>query len=373
MMQDNANLQDPWWLDGIGTHRAGQLVVRPERAPVGHMLEYRRSCGEGPTACRGVWTASQGWRVNLSSEWLGDMLLGLGAVRALLDADDDPLRRIRYFGPRPELIERCSLSITGEFREGKHIFERPGTDPIELTPYPMDSTTFLDVRRDGLLDVHSALPMRYYLDVERRLAQRLPRDTDLIPRFTAPSSKQEDGHVVFITTANKKEPQKDYGIASYASVARRLLGQLGPEAHFTVITAPDAQVPASHFDGLQAEIRCGIDATACIDLFASAQIVIGNDTGLTHLAALSTRPDGGGPDVIGIYSSYPYTKWTTGSIRHHAVTTWFSRMLAACDREPRGRFSATTWGSASTISAIPPALVADFAAQLLVTTRACPA
>lgn len=69
---------------------------------------------------------------------------------------------------------------------------------------------------------------------------------------------------------------------------------------FTLITSADAE-PARLAD---IEILAGLDAVDCLDVFASAEVVIGNDTGLTHLAALTEHPDGTGPHVIGLYGRH---------------------------------------------------------------------
>ncbi len=364
MVPDIDSGQDPWQLDGPETHRGGPILARRNRAPVGRMLEYRRSRGEEPTTSQRIDLASQGWRLDLGGGWLGDMLLGLGAVRALLDVDTDPAREVHYHGPRPELIERCSLPVIATFREGVHVFERPGPNPVEFAPTPEASQIWLDLVDDDVVAVHSALPMRYYLDMEYRLGRRLPCDADPIPRFLASSSHHDGDHVVLIVTTSMPE-RKDYGIAQYLAVARLLIDHLGSHTHFTMVTAPNAAVPSDQFGDLPIKVLAGIDAVDCVDLFASARLVIGNDTGLTHLAALSARPDGGGPEVIGIYGRHSHTKWITGSARHHAVTTWFSRMLAVCDRDAyRDGFADTTWGDASRIAELSPTVVARFAAAV---------
>jgi ADP-heptose:LPS heptosyltransferase len=111
------------------------------------------------------------------------------------------------------------------------------------------------------------------------------------------------------------------------------------------------------------QILAGIDAVDCLDVFASAELVIGNDTGLTHLAALTTRPDGSGPQVVGLYGRHAHTKWTTGSRRHHAIATAWSQMLAAADRCPvRDRLDDTLAASITGLAGIPARLVAGFAA-----------
>jgi ADP-heptose:LPS heptosyltransferase len=100
-------------------------------------------------------------------------------------------------------------------------------------------------------------------------------------------------------------------------------------------------------------------------VFASAQVVIGNDTGLTHLAALTERPDGTRPEVIGLYGRHAHTRWTTGGERHHAIATAFSQMLSAADRCPvRDDLDDTLWSQAASLAEIPPEAVATFAARL---------
>jgi ADP-heptose:LPS heptosyltransferase len=100
----------------------------------------------------------------------------------------------------------------------------------------------------------------------------------------------------------------------------------------------------------------------CVDVFATAALVIGNDTGLTHLAALTVGADGAGPQVVGLYGRHAHTKWTTGVERHHAVATRFSQMLAAADRCPvRDELDDALWASTADLSALPAAAIAEFA------------
>jgi ADP-heptose:LPS heptosyltransferase len=100
-------------------------------------------------------------------------------------------------------------------------------------------------------------------------------------------------------------------------------------------------------------------------VFASAEMVIGNDTGLTHLAALAEGPDGRAPHVIGLYGRHAYNKWTTGTDRHHAIATPFSQMLAVADRCPvRDDLDDALWSGPAGLAELPAELIADFAGDV---------
>ena len=109
---------------------------------------------------------------------------------------------------------------------------------------------------------------------------------------------------------------------------------------------------------------CEPPSAECVDLFASAELVIGADVGLTQLAALTSRADGGGPPVVGLYSRHAHTKWTTGSPRQHAVATRFAQMLSLADRSADpAELTDSTWGNAADLRSVSGGLVAGFAAD----------
>lgn len=132
----------------------------------------------------------------------------------------------------------------------------------------------------------------------------------------------------------------------------------------TVHTGHGAQPKFEAVPGI--EVLAGLDAVDCLDVFASAELVIGNDTGLTHLAALTERADGTGPEVIGLYGRHAHTKWITGSTRHHAIATPFSQMLAVADRCPvRDDLDDSLWNQSANLAYIPAEAIAEFARQVV--------
>ncbi|MGH3466581.1 MAG: glycosyltransferase family 9 protein, partial [Thermocrispum sp.] len=167
-------------------------------------------------------------------------------------------------------------------------------------------------------------------------------------------------NVVFVS-ATSWPSRKDYGADGFAQIARVLAERFPAPWTFTLITSIDTE-PVRLAD---MEILAGLDAVDCLDVFATAEVVIGNDTGLTHLAALTKRPDGTSPHVIGLYSRHSHTKWTTGANRHHAVATPFSQMLTLADRCPvRDHLDDGLWTKSASLAELPAEVIADFASQL---------
>ncbi|MFI9487381.1 glycosyltransferase family 9 protein [Promicromonospora sp. NPDC052451] len=339
------------------TASGGRTVVRREDAPLGRVLPYHH--GQHTTLPTRVRAEAPGWSVDLGTGGLGDVLLALGAVTAFADAF--PASEPTYRGPRPELFARCRLPLRTVPNNGGNTVGAEGPGQYTFDAVPERPPTWLDLRDDDLVEVHAALPMRYYLEVEQRLGRELPRASAPLPTFTG-TGALDPWHVVFIA-ATSMPGRKDYGPDGFDEIAQYLADARPGPWRFTLLTGNGAS-PTQVSTGL--DVVAGLDATDCLDLFATAALVIGNDTGLTHLAALTERPDGTSPQVIGLYGRHPYTKWTTGRSNHHAVATLFSQMLAHADRCPvRDQLDDTVWGSASDLRQIPPAEIARFALQKL--------
>ncbi|GAB3209137.1 hypothetical protein GCM10027294_22320 [Marinactinospora endophytica] len=281
-------------------------------------------------------------------------MLALGLLNGLLDgtAKGD---EAHYTGPRPRLMQRCRLGLTTDFTEGPHTVRstRKGNGVV-FRAVPEEPLPWLDILDTINVEVHDALPMRYYLDVEQRLGIRLPADRSPLPSF-ASSQQARPFHVVFII-ATSWPTRKDYSSERFAHLASLLTTRRAAPWSFTLITGKETR-PAPRAD---IDVLAGIDAVDCLDVFASAEVVIGNDTGLTHLAALTERSDGTAPQVVGLYGRHSHTKWTTGRGNHHAIATPFSQMLAAADRCPvRDQLDDALWGDEG-LSQIPVTLIADF-------------
>lgn len=351
---------NPWAVHQPIVHTGGPIVVHRDHAPLGRVLPYQRAQGRKPAETGGVKLVRQhGWEVDLGERGLGDTLLGLALVRALIDATGH--NDLMYTGPRPDLMRRLSLPLHTQRVSGRHTVRTDHPNPLPFFAIPENPPTWLDVLDDEQVEVHAALPMRYYLDAEQALGVRLAASHAPTPFFSATGSVQPF-HVVFITATSWPE-RKDYGPVRFAAVATLLAQHRGVPWRFTLVTGAGAS-PAPAVAATM-DVLSGPDATDCLDLFASAEVVIGNDTGLTHLAALTRRPDGTSPHVIGLYGRHAQTKWNTGADHHHAIATPFSQMLSASDRCPvRDRLDDTLWSASATLTNISAELITDTAAHV---------
>lgn len=353
--QQIGDARRPWELAAVNVRHGGPLVVDQAELPVGQLLPYRRAAGQSPAATGLAEQISErGWWLQLPAGSLGDLLLGLAVPAGL--AAVAPAVPLHYRGPRPDLLARCTLSLaTTTPASGPHRVWA-GNSGIELTVVPERPPAWLDPLGDGRVAVHTDLPMRYYLELEQQLGLRLPADHAPAPRFRSPAAVVP-GRVVFIATTSRPD-RKHYGAPNFAALAAALT-RYQPGATFVMLTAADTAVEPGPWQTIT-----GRAAERCVDELAAAELVIGNDTGLTHLAALTDRDDGTSPQVIGLYARHAHGKWVTGRENHTAIATRFSAMLHAADRCPvRDQIDDTAWGSASDLTALPAEVVADIAAR----------
>jgi Glycosyltransferase family 9 (heptosyltransferase) len=351
---------NPWAVHEPAAFRGGRVFARREHAPLGRALPYRRACGENPPATgRADHAARRGWEIDLGERGLGDVLLGLALARALAEATgrDD----LEYTGPRPALLRRCSLILSARPAPGRHLVRATGPHPLRFPAVPENLPAWLDMLDDERVEVHVALPMRYYVGAEQALGVRLPASHAPAPVF--PSAQEaQPFHVVFVSATSWPD-RKDYGPGGFAAIAAALAERYPAPWRFTLITGTSTPAPAALMAPL--DVLPEVSATGCVDVFASADVVIGNDTGLTHLAALTSRLDGTSPHVIGLYGRHAHAKWTTGADHHHAIATPFSQMLAAADRCPvRDRLDDSVWSESARITGIPAQLITQTAARI---------
>lgn len=351
---------DPWQVAAPAFRVGGRCVVRRERAPLGHMLPYRRAAGERPAepTCGGDAIGRYGWSVDLGERGLGSMLLGLGLVHAMADAA--PQTELHYAGQQPDLMRRCSLPITVRHSAGPHVIHTGNRKPVRFQAIPEQPPAWLDQLDREHVEIHAGLPMRYYLAAEQSLGIGLPATHAPAPTFISGEAARPF-HVVFVATAGWPD-REDYGIEGFAGMAGTLADRLTASWTFTMVTGPNGASTSPSAAEIEFTVLNDADAAGYVDVFASAELVIGNNTGLTHLAALTQRPDGTGPQVVGIYGSHSHTKWSTGSDRHHAVATSFSQMLSAADRCPvRDHLDEHLWSGAASLATLPAGEIAEFA------------
>ncbi|GGM60012.1 hypothetical protein GCM10012275_33920 [Longimycelium tulufanense] len=348
-----------WQVRDIRCRRGGPQRLPVEHAPLGRALRYRRSAGQSPPPGCLPLVRARGWLADLGQGGLAELLLGLAAVAALHEIT--PNLRLHYSGRRARLMGRCALPVTATEAWGPHIVRTESRSPVRFRINAEEPPAWLDHVAPGVVEVHSALPMRHYLAMEQSLGARLSRDHTPAPLF--PSGVTTiPWHVVFVIS--QADPAyRDYRPADFAAVASELMRTRSAPWRFTVVL-PRTYRSVPGFDELPVTLVHAPDPAECVDLFAAAELVIGTDHGLTQLAGLTARADGSGPHVVGLYARRPHTKWTTGSPRHHAVATRFAQMLSLADRSPaRDELDERCWGGAADLCTVPRSLVADFAAR----------
>jgi ADP-heptose:LPS heptosyltransferase len=241
--------------------------------------------------------------------------------------------------------------------------DAPEAYRADIVCNPDELPCYLELDSPTSHKTHVALPARYYLEMEMRLGVRLPRDDNFVPtyHYVAPAPFRTNLLVCYVSATSLPE-KKDYGKDRYREVASALSANLVPRSvrHFHI---------GSHYEAASTRPPLEEIEVATIDdagrLFATADLVIGNDTGLTHLAALSLGR-GREAQVVGLYGRHSYAKWNTGRSNHHAIATVFSQWMKAADLCPvRDEIDDSVYGDAANLASIIPSYIAEVAAALL--------
>jgi hypothetical protein len=358
----------------LGYDRDGVPVGAPLPLAASAELVHRLSgCGEIVVAFEGK---------------LGDTLLALSGVRAVLDW----LRlrsvrvAVRAVGPYAGLIARAGLitrpqattpsgwrAVTGD-RTGIEAHGSEAAASVVLDPAgpPCWSS-------DGR--AHPDLPSRHYLTLERRLGIRLPYTTPFAPTIASgPNNLVEEldslgwlnGLTIAATTATSWPGRKDYTAERYIALAEHIAEAQQAQARLLLIGGNPAdglritaEAPRRHVQVLRLD---GMPADSLVDLFPRCHLVVGNDTGLTHLAAMARGRDGSSRPVIGLYARHSHSKWRTGLPHHHAVATDLSDRMHQGDLCPVR--DAITPDTNIHMDAFPPAALAHVCLELLNEVRA---
>ncbi|MFJ9554079.1 glycosyltransferase family 9 protein [Nocardiopsis sp. NPDC101807] len=299
---------------------------------------------------------------------LGDSLLAFGAVTAVTDAlsllgRSVPFTALGRYGRlhparHTDDSHRGSPRIIVGDEPGAALADPTGDDHVLLCR-PEHARCRDDGRR-----VHTFLPARYYLEVEERFGRRLPGGPPFLPSL-APDTCDTDGQEfsVAAVTATSRPGRKDYGAQRFAAAARIIGVRVGRKARLLLVSGHDGagDLPADT-DGLRVEPVMGAGLETLTSLFARCDVVLGNDTGLTHLAALASRR----AEVIGLYGRHSHSKWRTGLAHHHALATPFSERMHRWDMCPvRDGLDEAEGERYAPLSAISPATLADTAVLVL--------
>ncbi|MFE9461577.1 glycosyltransferase family 9 protein [Streptomyces californicus] len=321
----------------LGYDRGSVSLGAPLPLPASAEFVHRLSgCGEVVVAFEGK---------------LGDTLLALSGVRAVLDwlRLRSVRASVRAVGPYAGLIARTGLiahhPVTTPHGRRAVIGDRAG---IEAHGSEAVVSLILDPAAppcwssDGR--AHPDLPARHYLALERRLGIRLPGTAPFAPTLaTGPNDLVEElrsvgwlgGLTVAAITATSWPERKDYTAQRYIDLAEQiaeaqqaqarllLIGGAAEDGFYVSAEAPRRHVQVLHLDGVPAD--------QLADLFPHCDLIVGNDTGLTHLAAMTRSPE---RPVIGLYARHSHSKWRTGLPHHHAIATDLSDRMHQGDLCP---------------------------------------
>lgn len=315
---------------------------------------------------------------------LGDTLLALSGVRAVLDW----LRlrsvhvTVRAVGPYAGLIARAGLlteprtttpsgwrAVAGDRTGAESHGSQPAANLV------LDPAAPPCWSSDGR--AHPDLPSRHYLALERRLGIRLPGTAPFAPTLTTgPSEFVEElratGWLSSLTlaaiTATSWPERKDYTAQRYIEFAEYLGEAQQTQARLLLIGGKPAEgvritaePPRRHVQMLRLD---GVPADHLTDLFPHCHLIVGNDTGLTHLAAMARDSDGGHPPVVGLYARHSHSKWRTGLPHHHAIATDLSDRMHQGDLCPV-RDAITTTDTDTPMNAFSPSALAQVCLDLL--------
>lgn len=321
---------------------------------------------------------------------LGDTLLAFGAVAAVLNylelVRPDHLPTVRTSGQYTALFEQLSSLESFEVRDtdpapavarvvvvgdrygiGFSAPDGAGRVLAEFTCDPEDPPCW-----SSGASAYPYLPARYFLAVERQLGLRLSEGSGFMPVLCTTDAARLSAQAkttIGLVTATSWPARKDYGLRRYFEALRQVADALGSEIHVLVVPgrevsltdAPDA-VP----DGITVEVLSDAHFSHAGQRLAACDLVIGNDTGLTHLAAAMRKPGDVGAQVVGLHARHSHTKWRTGLEWHHALATPFSEAMNRGDFCPvRDKIDDREYGTASEIGSITPESLAESAVGFL--------
>ncbi|WP_017600658.1 glycosyltransferase family 9 protein [Nocardiopsis lucentensis] len=299
---------------------------------------------------------------------LGDSLLAFGTVTAVTDAlalfgRSVPLTTLgRYGRLYPTRKATGSSAPSPRFIVGDEpgvALARPADNDHVLLCRPEQA----HCRSDGR-HVYPFLPARYYLALEERVGLRLPGGPPFLPSPQSDTAVS-DGETLTIAaiTATSWPGRKDYGAERFTTAARIIGQATGRRVRLHLVSGRDETAHRPwNSDPVRVEPVAGADLEALAALFARCDLVLGNDTGLTHLAAFVSSK----AEVIGLYGRHSHSKWRTGLDHHHALATPFSERMHRWDMCPvRDGLDESDTERRTPLSAITPDTLADTAVLAL--------
>lgn len=281
--------------------------------------------------------------IKLSFKKLGDALLALGGIKAIFDyVEITKLKKeIYYEGDNFDILSAIfSLRlIPRHLPKNGNIFTisniKDSNSDIILLPEILPVWAEVNQKK-----YYSALPQRYYIYIEQLLNTILKKNVHKsISEVKLIYNKSLTNRFVisFINCSSLIE-RKGFSLDTFCQIALFIQKIVH---HQVVIYIIDGNNNSNSFE-IKEEKNEYFNSYNHVNggtlmqnslLLSESKIIIGNDTGLTHLSAMSTCIDNI-PAVIGIYNRHAFTKWITGFENHFAVGNYFSTIMSEYDLCP---------------------------------------
>lgn len=211
-------------------------------------------------------------------------------------------------------------------------------------------------------------PARYFLTFEREVGVRLFSDPNQsLPDFIMPKSKRlqklciekfgfdpdNNNEWLFGIVSVASMVQKKFGLLRFTRLAMKYL-EVKSNNVAIILANSKEESPGEWLKfekmvgGSKARIKVinSDDFELLAYIFARCKFVLGNDTGFSHLAAMSRiSPSRDLVTTFIIYSRHDYRKWSTGKVNVHPITTELSRYLSNNNMSiSRDKIGTTKWG-----------------------------
>jgi hypothetical protein len=222
--------------------------------------------------------------------------------------------------------------------------------------------------------IYSSRPSRYYLTFEMELGVRLFDPNQSLPFFFSENDSQMEKlflskyginfefNEVAVLISQTSKVEKKFGLLKYLDIAKTFLGN-NPTNKIVFFVNPHEESPSiwlkfkeevNHFaDKIILYPYDSDDFVEMSYLFARSKFILGNDTGFSHLAAMSKKSAGCNPvPTYIIYSKHDFTKWTTGYST--PIATKLAKYLAKNNMSVRReKIDENTWGKEAFSYSIP--------------------
>jgi hypothetical protein len=295
--------------------------------------------------------------VVLSMYWkpIGDSLLFLSVAQAcfeylqltrdvqpkwIIDDQHGDLVKHIPFLKRADFIPKALEEFKTIIRNGKKAVLVTDDDPFQMENNPPIFNSeeyvypkFIENDLDAIVKEYPSRPARYFLTFEREVGTRLISDpNESLPDFNFDNRSNNDEKVMCIISQSSR-PEKKFGTSRFINLAKRLYDAKMADKVYLFANSKEespsewilvTKLLVEYKDWLVLVENKGFEEMAV--LFSNSKIVVGNDTGFTHLAAMSIS-NMGRPKVFTIYSRHDYGKWSTGKNNVFPIFTKLSEYL----------------------------------------------